>query len=143
MTTDANKITIEPPAPPKEILKLGLSQTFIRDHALKTILRLNLDSALRISKALCILPPIANEVVEMLRTEDLVENMGEIRTEFGTEIRLGMTQRGRQQAEIALGQSEVYGSLPVPIDDYKKQIDRQLIKNIRISPKNWIGLSRS
>lgn len=133
--SEQNNAKVEPPAPPRKLLDLGLSQTFIRDHALKTILRLTLDSAIRISKALCITPPIANEVVDLLRGENLVENLGEIKTEFGTEIRLALTARGRQQAEIALTQSEVYGSLPVPIDDYRKQIDRQLIKNIRISPE--------
>ena len=130
----AETITIEPPAPPREMLELNLSQTFIRDHTLKTMLRLNLDSANRVSTALCVTPPIGNEIIDSLRQENLVENMGEIRTEYGTEIRISLTQRGRQQAEIALSQSEVYGSLPVPIDAYRTQIDRQLIRDIRIAP---------
>lgn len=125
---------IEPPAPPREMLQLGLSQTFIRDHTLKTMLRLTLDSANRVAKALSVTPPIGNEIIDSLRQENLVENLGEIRTEYGTEIRIALTQRGRQQAELALSQSEVYGSLPVPIDAYRKQIDRQLIRDIRIPP---------
>ncbi|MEO0342108.1 MAG: ATPase [Pseudomonadota bacterium] len=127
-------IQVEAPRAPKQMNELGLSQTFIRDHALKTALRLSVDSANRLARALAVLLPIGNEVVELLRSENLVENMGEIRTQYGIEIRLALTQRGRQQAEIALSQSEAYGALPVPLDDYRKQIDRQLIKNIQISP---------
>ncbi|MEM0976127.1 MAG: ATPase [Pseudomonadota bacterium] len=132
MTSQAT--TIEPPKPPKTLFELGLSQTFVRDHALKTMQRLSLDSANRVAKALTVLPPIGIEIVELLRSENLVENLGEIRTEFGTEIRLALTQRGRQQAEIALTQSEVFGALPVTMDTYREQINRQLIRNIRISP---------
>ncbi len=115
------------PRAPLRLEETGLELVLMRDILLKTMFRRSLTSMLDIANALCVTPPIATELVEAGRTDNLIETLGSIATASSGEVRYQLTESGKARALDALAQSEYYGALPVPLEDYWKQTARQSI----------------
>ncbi len=115
------------PVAPLRIEETGLEIVLMRDILLKTIFRRSLTTLSEIAKALCINPPIAQELIEICRGNNLLETLGLLTGSENSELRYQLTDSGKQRALDALTQSEYYGALPVPLEDYWKQTARQSI----------------
>lgn len=124
---------VHAPIAPTTVQATGLSPVLCRDILLKTMFRQNLATASDIASALCILPTVATELVEMGRGENLVETLGTTDAPGSTELRYQLTESGRARAVDALAQSEHYGALPVTLDAYRAQTERQSINAVTIS----------
>lgn len=130
LETDTN---VTQPPPPRTLKDVGLNVVMARDVFLKTIFRSNLQTMTEMSKTLCVSPPVVQELIEIARSENLIETTGQIASGASTELRYQMTETGKNRALDALTQSEYFGPLPVPLDTFIKQVARQKISDVIIS----------
>lgn len=130
-----NKQIVDDRAPkaPTRLVDLGINTTLLREILLKTILRRNLDNVLAIADSLKVSVPIAQELLEITRDYKQIETLGTSRHEDPKSLRYALTQTGRQTALDALTQSEYFGAVPVPLEEYKTQIKRQSVRDASVS----------
>lgn len=128
-----NRAPIEPPLPPKTLDGLGFQRVFLRDLVLKTLYRTNIELLSTLTQVMCVLPTVLSEVVEMARSQDLVQTVGKTVDSDTNELRYQLTDAGRKRAEDALRQSEYYGAVPVRLDHFIDQANRQKVSNIFVS----------
>ena len=121
------------PKAPKKLAELGIDVTLLREIMLKTILRRNLENVIAIADAMRISVPIAQELVEITREFNMIETLGASRYEDPKHLRYKLTEMGRQAALDALSQSEYFGAVPVPLEDYKAQVEAQSIRDALVS----------
>ena len=121
-----------PPAP-RGLDGMLLPKAMMRDILIKTMFRMNLDLVSAISKAICLPIPVTQELVDMARSQLLLEATGTLNANSGNEMGYQLTDAGRARALDALAQSEYYGAMPVPLEIYRQQIQRQSIRNIQIT----------
>lgn len=131
MTANASPITA--PARPKRLADLGLQETLLLDILLKTMFRRSLSRVSEIADALCVPPPIAQELVDLARGIKFVEAMGSLTADGPEEMRYTLSELGRARAQDALTQSEYYGAVPVPLDAFRAQAERQSVKNVTLT----------
>ncbi|MBD3678230.1 MAG: ATPase [Rhodobacteraceae bacterium] len=128
--------------PPKAIRKLedtGLSMVMMRDILLKTMFRMNLEQATRLARILCLPLPVTQELIDLARQQKLLEATGTLHAGGGGEMGFRLSDAGKARALDALSQSEYYGAMPVPLDDYREQVKRQSIRNIQITRAQLTG----
>jgi hypothetical protein len=133
MNAEAPVSGVTPPASPRSLGDTGLSIIMMRDILLKTMFRTNLDQVSNISKAVCLPVPLVQELVDMARTQKLVTAMGTMHATAGNEMGYELTDAGKSRALDALSQSEYYGAMPVPLEQYGEQIKRQSVRDIRLN----------
>ncbi len=117
------------PKAPTRLIELGISPTLLREILLKTMLRRNLDNVIAIADSLKVSVPIAQELLEITREYKQIETIGTSRHEDPKNLRYILTEVGRQTALDALSQSEYFGAVPVPLDEYKAQVNLQSVRN--------------
>ena len=123
---------VAPPAP-KGLAQMQLPIVMMRDILLKTMFRKNADMVSDIAAALCLPIPVTQELVDMAREQKLLEATGTLNANSGNEMGYQLTDAGRARALDALSQSEYYGAMPVPLDVYREQVERQSIRNIMVT----------
>ncbi|GGE60214.1 ATPase [Actibacterium pelagium] len=129
---------VAPPAP-KRLEEMQLPIVMMRDILLKTIFRKNLDQVSDIARAICLPIPVAQELVDLARSQKLVEATGTLHANSGGEMGYQLTDSGRARALDALSQSEYYGAMPVPLETYREQVKRQSIRNIHVTREQLTG----
>ncbi|TCP62262.1 hypothetical protein EV663_102106 [Rhodovulum bhavnagarense] len=123
---------IAPPAP-RSLDEMRLPIVMMRDILLKTVFRKNIDVVTQIARAICLPVPVTQELVDLARTQKLLEATGTLHANSGGEMGYQLTEAGKARALDALGQSEYYGAMPVPLAVYAEQVKRQSIRNIQIT----------
>ena len=121
------------PIAPRNLQETGLSPVTMRDILLKTMFRKNVETASEIGRAVALSLPVAQELIDLTRSQRLLEATGTLHANSGGEMGYRLTDAGKARALDALSQSEYYGAMPVPLDHYAEQVKRQSIRNIRIS----------
>tara|TARA_R110000751_G_scaffold68328_2_gene139142 strand:+ start:1149 stop:2456 length:1308 start_codon:yes stop_codon:yes gene_type:complete len=121
-----------PPAP-KRLEEMQLPIVMMRDILIKTMFRKNLDMITDLAPALCLPVPVVQELIDMGRDQRLIEATGTLNANNGSEMGYQLTDNGKARALDALAQSEYFGAMPVPLDVYREQVERQSIRNIMIS----------
>ena len=121
-----------PPAP-RNLGAMLLPMAMMRDILIKTMFRMNLDAVSHLSRAICLPVSVTQELVDMARSQLLLEVTGTLNVNNATEMGYRLTDAGRARALDALAQSEYYGPMPVPLAVYTEQIKRQSIRNIQIT----------
>lgn len=129
---------LAPPAP-RTLAETGLNQVMMRDILLKTIFRMNLDLVSEISRAVCLPVPLTQELVDLARTQRLLEATGTLHATSGNEMGYQLTDAGKARALDALSQSEYYGAMPIPLADYGLQMKRQSVRDIRLTRDQLVG----
>ncbi|MDN5788102.1 ATPase [Pseudorhodobacter sp.] len=129
---------LAPPAP-KSLAEVGVSMVMMRDILLKTMFRTNLDLVSAIARAITLPVPLTQELIDLARTQRLIEATGTLHATSGNEMGYQLTEGGKARALDALAQSEYYGSMPIPLDDYRVQVKRQSVRNIRLTREQMIG----
>jgi len=127
------------PPPPKTLADMRLPIVMMRDILIKTIFRKNLDLVSELSQAVCLPIPVVQELVDMCRTQRLVEATGTLNAQNGNEMGYQLTDVGKARALDALAQSEYFGPMPVPLDVYKEQVKRQSVRNMQITRAQLSG----
>jgi hypothetical protein len=121
-----------PPAP-KSVEGMQLPIVMMRDVLLKTMFRMNVTLVSDIARAICLPIPVTQELVDMARSQKLLEAMGTLNANNGNEMAYQLTDGGKARSLDALAQSEYYGAMPVPLAVYCEQVKRQSIRNLQIS----------
>ncbi len=124
---------VTPPPPPRSLAEVGVSVVMQRDLLLKTMFRTNLDLATALGRVLCLPLPIVQELIDLARSQKLVEATGTLHATSGNEMGYQLTDAGKARALDALSQSEYYGAMPVPLAEYSKQVKRQSVRDIRLT----------
>jgi hypothetical protein len=127
------------PLPPKSLADTGLSIVMMRDILLKTMFRQNLTEVGELSKTMCLSIPVTQELVDLARTQKLVEAMGTLHANAGSEMGYQLSDAGKARALDALSQSEYFGAMPVPLEAYGVQMKKQSIRNITMTRDRLTG----
>lgn len=121
------------PVSPRTMAETGLSMVMMRDILLKSMFRMNLTQLSDIANVICVPLGVTQEIVDLTRSQRLIEAMGTLHANSGNEMGYQLTDAGKARALDALSQSEYYGALPVPLAMYKEQVGRQSIRNIQLT----------
>ncbi|MEM6634259.1 MAG: ATPase [Pseudomonadota bacterium] len=127
------------PPPCKRLEDVGIPTVMMRDILLKTMFRMNLEYVSDLSRALCLPIPVTQELIDLARTQKLVEATGTLHANSGSEMGFQLADAGKARALDALSQSEYYGAMPVPLADFEDQVRRQSIRNIQITRDQLTG----
>ncbi|MCT8329887.1 ATPase [Albidovulum sediminis] len=127
------------PVPPRSLADVGINAVMMRDIFLKTMFRMNVDRATEISRALCLPVPIVQELIDLARSQRLLEATGTLHANSGNEMGFQLTDAGKARALDALAQSEYYGAMPVPLESYREQVKKQSIRNIQMTRSQLTG----
>jgi hypothetical protein len=111
----------------------------MRDILLKTMFRTNMDTVSGLSRLICLPIALTQELVDMGRSQRLIEAMGTLHANSGGEMGYQLTDGGKARALDALTQSEYYGAMPVPLADYSVQMKKQSIRNIQLTRPQLMG----
>ena len=125
-------LVLAPPAP-KSLADTGISVVMLRDLLLKTMFRMNLEQVSDISRVIALPIPVTQELIDLARSQKLVEATGTLHANSGTEMGYQLADAGKARALDALAQSEYYGAVPVPLEVYRDQVKRQSIRNIALT----------
>ncbi|WP_085309455.1 ATPase [Planktotalea arctica] len=121
------------PPPPKGLAQMKLSTVMMRDIMLKTMFRMNVDTASEVARAICLPLQVTQELIDIAREQKLLEATGTLNANNGGKMGFQLTDSGKARTMDALQQSEYYGAMPVPLDVYAEQVKRQSIRNIMIT----------
>ncbi|WP_226781800.1 ATPase [Oceaniglobus trochenteri] len=127
------------PPPPRTLDQMQLPIVMMRDILLKTMFRMNLEHVSEIAAQICLPVNVAQELVDLARTQKLVEATGTLHASSGSEMGYTLSDAGKTRALDALSQSEYYGAMPVPLSVYSEQMKRQSIRNIQITRQQLTG----
>ena len=127
-----------PPAP-RGLSEMKLPVVMMRDILLKTMFRMNLEVVTELSRAICLPVPVTQDLVDLARSQKLVQATGTLHANSGGEMGYQLTDSGKARALDALSQSEYYGAMPVPMSVYAEQVKRQSIRNIQITRDQLTG----
>jgi hypothetical protein len=125
--------TVLAPPQPRSLADVGISIIMMRDILLKSMFRTNLDLVTSLSRVLCLPSTLTQELVDLARTQKLVQATGTLHATSGNEMGYQLTDGGKARALDALAQSEYYGAMPIPLEAYKEQVKRQSVRNIKLS----------
>ncbi|MCH2095129.1 MAG: ATPase [Rhodobacteraceae bacterium] len=125
--------SVTAPPQPRTLQDMQLPMVMMRDIVLKTIFRKNLDNISDISKAICLPVTVTQELIDLARGQALLEATGILNANSSNEMGYQLTETGNARALDALGQSEYFGAMPVPLDVYRSQVKRQSVRDIRIT----------
>lgn len=123
---------IAPPAP-RSLADTGLSMVMMRDILLKTMFRMNLDQVSQIARVVCLPVTAVQELVDLARGQRLLEATGTLHATSSNEMGYQLTDAGKARALDALAQSEYYGAMPVPLEEYSAQVKRQSVRNMKLT----------
>ena len=124
------------PATPRSLDATGLSRVMMRDILLKTMFRTSRARITDIARTICLPIPQTIELIDLARSEALVEATATIGANAQAEATFQLTQTGKARALDALAQSEYYGAMPIPLEEYAKQIARQSIRDVQITRRH-------
>ncbi|MGL4311932.1 MAG: ATPase [Paracoccaceae bacterium] len=124
---------VQSPPAPRTLAEVGISMVMMRDILLKTMFRMNLDLVSTLSRVICISGILTQELMDLCRSQKLVEATGTLHATSGNEMGYQLTEAGKARALDALAQSEYYGAMPIPLDAFKEQVKRQSVRNIRLT----------
>lgn len=121
------------PVSPRTLAETGLSIVMMRDILLKTMFRMNLEQVSELSRVICLPVPVTQELVDLSRSQRLLEATGTLHATSGNEMGYQLTDAGKARAMDALAQSEYYGAMPVPLTDYTEQVKRQSVRAMKLT----------
>lgn len=133
MNAEAPLSGVQPPPSPRSLADTGLSIIVMRDILLKSMFRTNQDQVSNLAKVVCLPVPLVQELVDLARTQKLITATGTMHATAGNEMGYELTDAGKARALDALSQSEYYGAMPVPLEQYTIQIKRQSVRDIRLN----------
>ncbi len=123
------------PAPPKSVAETGLDPLFIADLALKHSLYLGEFKLQDLSSQMKLPAVIVEGTIDALRKEKYLEVKGA--NEFTkTSFRFSITDAGKAAAIESLKVCRYIGPAPVTLDQYRKIVTAQTIKNILVNEES-------
>jgi hypothetical protein len=122
----------EPPPVAKTIEATGLDANFLLGSLLRTMFVSVLQTIPEISEELKLTRAVVEELLNAAKKEALVEVRGPSEKNYNI-MRYALTGAGKDRANEALRRCEYIGPVPIPLDDYQTQVQKQTITNEVIS----------
>lgn len=129
---ELEEILLEPPSVPESVHDTGLTTHFLVNSILKLIYVSGIQTIPEISNRIKLSRGIVEELLNIAKRDRLVEIQGTTNTNFTT-LRHTLTNRGRERAIEAIRWCEYVGPVPVPLDIYQFQVQKQTITSERIN----------
>jgi len=132
---ELNKLLKRHPSVPKTVEDTGLELSFIADLIMKHILFMGEFKLADIVESIKLPISILDSAVEMLRREKFVEVKGA--TEYAkVTYNFNITGQGKKRAAELLDICRYVRPAPVPLDEYKKMVELQTIRNMVVSEES-------
>lgn len=129
MTNETRQALICPRPPlPRSIAETGIALNNLIQLTLKTIHMRGLETASQLSDALKLSAPIVNALLDEIKEQGLIHNLGLVGDSVHSQLRFALTSKGREWAAQALGLSQYVGPAPVSLEDFHRQIERQRLR---------------
>lgn len=125
--------TVPVPTAPKSVLETGLPEPFLIGHLCKTVYRLNLEMPSEMAAELCISVQLVQSLIDICIEDKLMEALGQLGASMTAEMRYGLSLKGREWAREAAAQNDWIGPLPVPLDQFVRQVDKQRVRGERLA----------
>jgi predicted ATPase with chaperone activity len=123
------------PGAPRTAADTGLELSFVADLILKHVLFIGEFRLADIAERVKLPMPIVDTAVEVLRREKFVEVKGA--ADYAkVSYHFNVTGHGKNRAAELLDVCRYIGPAPVPLDEYKKIVELQTIKNIVVSEES-------
>jgi hypothetical protein len=106
---------------PRHIAALGVPESMVLDMVLRRALLDGHTSTMQLATGLAVTPFLMESAVEHLRREQMIEVTGL----EGRNLKLGLTDRGRNQAADRMRLSRYAGAVPVCLEDYAEVVRGQ------------------
>jgi DNA-binding MarR family transcriptional regulator len=127
------------PAEPRSLEELGLPSLFLGHLALKHCFYMDFFTLADLAERLKVSPSIISEVLEYLKKAKWVEVRGPdpmqlMVASLSLANRHSLTDAGRKQASLLIEYDAYAGPAPVVLKDYWRQVTRQTIGKVGVSP---------
>ena len=117
-------MTVADPAEPLRVQDLGVHPSLVIDIAVRRILREGQTTTTRLADAMRISPVLADQVIEKLRHDRLIEIQGS----EGRSYQLQLSGPGRQLAIERMNASKYTGAVPVGLEEYTDMVTAQHLR---------------
>jgi hypothetical protein len=124
-----------PPPAPSSIKEAGVGHKLLFDLILKLMHVEGLSTVAILAGRIRLPPVLVAELVEEAREFALVESLGARGRDLSSELRYGLTGKGRDWASEALERCQYVGPAPVSVEAFRDQVERQRITRERIGPE--------
>ena len=116
---------------PTTIAKTGLSMTFLAELLGKHLASAGVLTTSQLIERLTLAGPIIDQILQFMRAEGRVE----VRSRLGldAELRYGLTEKGRLEANDALNRGGYIGPAPVPLADYVALVRKQSVHRQKVT----------
>jgi len=122
-------------AQPQTIEETGLDFSMFLDLVVKSIYYAGRPSARQIAAQLAVAFSVVDEVLTFMKREQFAEVVGS--SGMGEQLyQYTLSSKGVEKAEEALARNQYVGPAPVPFASYLEVLQRQSIRNVRISPQD-------
>jgi predicted ATPase with chaperone activity len=118
----------EPPAVAKAIEQTGLDDNFLLNCLLRTMYISALQTIPELSEQIKLTRGVIEELLNFAKKEALVEIRGPSEKNYNI-MRYALTSAGKERASEALRRCEYIGPIPVPLETYQLQVQKQTITN--------------
>jgi len=129
---DLDAILREPPPVAKSVEETGLDDNFLLNGLLRTMYISALQTVPELSEQIKLTRGVIDQLLNFARKEALVEIRGPSEKSYNV-MRYALTNAGKERASEALRRCEYIGPIPVPLENYQVQVQKQTITNEVIS----------
>ena len=125
---DLEAILQEPPPVPKSAEETGLETNFLLNCLLRTMYISALQTIPEISEQIKLTRAVIEELLAFAKKEALVEIRGPSEKNLNI-MRYALTNAGKERASEALRRCEYIGPVPIPLELFQTQVQKQTITN--------------
>jgi len=125
---DLDAILQEPPPLAKTLAETGLEGNFLLNCLLRTMYISALQTIPELSDQIKLTRGVIEQLLTFAKKEALVEIRGPSEQNCNI-MRYALTSAGRERASEALRRCEYIGPVPIPLESYQEQVQKQTITN--------------
>jgi predicted ATPase with chaperone activity len=129
---DLESILQEPPPLAKTVEQTGLDDNFLLNCLLRTMYISALQTIPELSQQIKLTRGVIEELLTFAKKEALVEIRGPSEKNYNI-MRYALTKAGKERASEALRRCEYIGPVPVQLETYQVQVQKQTITNEIVS----------
>ena len=129
---DLESILQEPPRLAKTVEQTGLDDNFLLNCLLRTMYISALQTIPELSQQIKLTRGVIEELLTFAKKEALVEIRGPSEKNYNI-MRYALTKAGKERASEALRRCEYIGPVPVQLETYQVQVQKQTITNEVVS----------
>ncbi|MET0583533.1 MAG: hypothetical protein ABW099_01540, partial [Candidatus Binatia bacterium] len=129
---DLEALLQEPPPVAKNVTDTGLDGNFLLNCLLRTMYISALQTIPELSEQIKLTRWVVEELLTFAKKEALVEIRGPSEKNYNI-MRYALTNAGKERASEALRRCEYIGPVPIPLETYQVQVQKQTITNEVIS----------